>query len=397
MSSSDWCARRRPVVSVKRELHRRLKLAFPCLLALAFGLVLLESPSSYAQDSANFDDLSARASQARDSGDIPRAIQLYQQAVALNSKWQDGWWSLSLLQYQSNDYSAAQNSLTHFLELSPRAGPALALRGLCEFETGDYSQSLDDIQSGLALGAATGARNEQVLRYHAALLLTRAGSFQGALQQYTWFAEKGISSPDLFLGLGLAGLRSPKLPQEVPPDDKEMFTLAGSAIFQFMAHRQDQAAQAFQDFFRRYPKAANAHYVYGYLLIQADPDHAIQEFKRELEVSPSNAEANVMLAWTYLLLDEPAQALPFARSAFASQPSLSVSLLVLGRSLVGTGNLKDGAQYLEKAAQIDPNNLEIHIALAHVYSEEGRKVDSWRERQLCLQLENHGAGQSANQ
>ncbi|HKS81240.1 MAG TPA: tetratricopeptide repeat protein [Candidatus Acidoferrales bacterium] len=317
--------------------------------------------------------------------------------MALNSKWQDGWWSLGFLQYQSNDYSAAQNSLTHFLEFSPRSGPALALRGLCEFETGDYSQSLEDIQSGLALGAATGARNEQVLRYHAALLLTRAGSFQGALQQYTWFADKGISSPDLFLGLGLAGLRSPKLPQDVPPDDNEMFTLAGSAIYQFMAHRQDQAAQAFQDFFRRYPKAANAHYVYGYLLVQADPDHAIQEFKRELEVSPSNAEANVMLAWTYLLLDEPAQALPYARSAFVSQPSLSVSLLVLGRSLVGTGNLKDGAQYLEKAALIDPNNLEIHIALAHVYSEEGRKQDSWRERQLSLQLENHGAVQSANQ
>lgn len=396
MFSSDWTARRWPAVSVKREVSPCKRLACLCTFAVALGLFLLISRPALAQNQPNFDELVSQASEARSAGDIPRAIQLYQQAVALNAKWQDGWWYLGLLQYQSNDYSAAQDSLTQFLALSPKAGPALALRGLCEFETGDYAHSLDDIQSGLALGAANQSRNEQVLRFHAALLLTRAGLYQGALQQYTWFADNGISSPELFLGLGLTGLRSPKMPQDVPPDDKELFTLAGSAIYQFLAHKQDQAEQSFQDLFRRYPTAPNAHYAYGYLLVQTDPDRAIEEFKRELEVSPANADANVMLAWTYLLLDEPAQALPYAQKAFDAQPSLPVPLLVLGRSLVGTGNLNDGIGYLEKAAQLDPSNLEVHMALAHVYSEEGRKQDAWRERQLSLQLESHGTDQTAN-
>jgi len=37
-----------------------------------------------------------------------------------------------------------------FWRYTPDAGQALALRGLCEFETGDYTHSLADIGKGLA-------------------------------------------------------------------------------------------------------------------------------------------------------------------------------------------------------------------------------------------------------
>ncbi len=76
------------------------------------------------------------------------------------------------MQYGTGAYPAAQDALTHFIALSPDSGPALALRGLCEFETADFQQSLRDIQHGLALGAANKSRNEEILRLHEALLLT---------------------------------------------------------------------------------------------------------------------------------------------------------------------------------------------------------------------------------
>lgn len=366
------------------------------MVAIAFGFFLSPAVTLFAQDQPGFDELVSQASNARTANDVPRAIQLYQQAVQLNPQWGDGWWYLGLLEYQSSAYVAAQESLTHYLKLSHGAAPAVALRGLCEFETGDYEQSLADIEAGLSSGAANDPRNEQILRYHAGLLLTRAGQFQEAIQQYTWFADKGISSPELFLALGLAGLRTAKMPQDVMPDDHDLFTEAGSAAYEFLAHHQDKAQQDFQDLFRRFPKTANAHYLYGYLLMQADPDRAIEEFGRELEISPSNADADVMLAWNYLLQENPSQALPFAQKAFASGPSLPVALLVLGRSLLGTGELSKGTEYLEKAAQLDPKNLEVHIALAHAYSEQGRAQDARRERILSLRLENQGTGEIAN-
>jgi Tfp pilus assembly protein PilF len=51
-----------------------------------------------------------------------------------------------------------------------------------------------------------------------------------------------------------------------------------------------------------------------------------------------------------------------------------------------TGDLKGGMEHLEKALQLEPNNLEAHLALAKAYSESGHKEDARRERILCLRL-----------
>jgi predicted Zn-dependent protease len=370
--------------------------AYRRVVVISAGLILVPFAALLAQNQPSFDDLASEAAAARIANDVPRAIQLYQQAVQLNPQWDKGWWYLGLLQYETNAYPAARDALTRYLKLAPTAGPAIALRGLCEFETGQYDQSLKDIETGISLGAANQPRNEQILKFHAALLLTKTGRFQEALDEYGWFAQNGITNPELLLGLGLAGLRTPALPKEVVADQRDFYTAAGDAVYEFLAKHRDEAQQAFQDLFHRFPSAPNAHYLYGYLLLQTDPDHAIEELKQELKVSPSNIDADVLLAWACLLENKPAQALPYAQKAFAAQPSASVSLLVLGRSLVETGDLKNGTEYLERAVQLDPKNLEIHIALAHAYSEEGLKQEAWRERMLSIQMENHGTSQVAN-
>lgn len=200
----------------------------------------------------------------------------------------------------------------------------------------------------------------------------------------------------MLLGLGIAGLHAPILPHDAQPDQRELFNAAGSAAYQFLAGNEDEAQQGFDSLFRRFPAAANAHYLYGFLLMRKDPDLAIDQFKQELQVSASNANANVMLAWLYLLQNDPVEALPYAQRAFAEEPAAPVSLLVLGRSLVETKQVKTGTGYLEKALQVDPGNVEVHIALAHAYAEEGRKEDSWHQRMLSLQMETQGAKQVAN-
>ena len=87
---------------------------------------------------ARFDDLAARAATARDQQNLPLAIQLYSQAEQLKPDWQEGWWYLGILQYSANQYPGAIDAFSHLLQLVPTAVPAMALRGLCEFETGGY-------------------------------------------------------------------------------------------------------------------------------------------------------------------------------------------------------------------------------------------------------------------
>jgi tetratricopeptide (TPR) repeat protein len=339
-----------------------------------------------AQANPNFSDVASKAMSARDANDLPGAIALYQQALKLNSQWPDGWWFLGSLQYGTGAYAEARDALSHYLELTPNAAPALAMRGLCEFEIGDYQPSLNDIQRALALGAANQPRNEKILRYHEALLLTRTGRFEDALRSYAFFTHDDDSNPELLLAIGLAGLRRPLLPGELRADQQDLYSSAGKAAFDFMKKDTDAASTEFQGLFARVPTVPNAHYLYGYLLYATDPDQAVVEFKKEVEVNPSNAVAEVMLAWIPLMQNDGSEALPHARKAVSDDPALASAQLVLGRALSETGDTKDGIEHLEGTMQIQPDNLEVHIALAKAYSKAGRKEDARRERLLCLEM-----------
>ncbi len=380
---------------MERDAKRRrggLGLLGPLLILLL--LPSLASSQDTPRDS--FDDLVSKASAAREQNNIPQAIDLYGQAVHLNPKWPDGWWFLGSLQYATDAYAPARDALTHYIEINPNAGPAIALRGLCEFETSDYVQSLQDIQHGLSLGAANQPRNAEILQYHEALLLTRSGRFGDALKEFGSLAKADAANPDLFEGIGLAGLRTPLLPKEVEANNHELFVKAGAAAFNFMAGDETAAQQKFQELFQRFPTAENAHYLYGYLLFPKDPDQAVPEFERELEIAPSNAAASLMLAWNSLIRNNPADALIYAQKVAAEEPAFPSAQLVLGRSLVETGDAKRGLVHLEKALELEPQNLETHIALAKAYSELGQKQDAQRERLLCLQLTTDETTQSAN-
>jgi len=355
------------------------------------GLALLFSTFAIAQDAADFDSLVQAGSAARDQNDATTALKLYTRALELKPDWPDGWWYVGVLEYGNGSYSAAQDALSHFIQLTSDAGPALALRGLCEFELGAYPQSLQDIQHGLALGAANKPRNEAVLRYHEALLLTLGGEFEDALRQYAFFSHTGATDPEMLTGVGLAGLRVQLLPKDVEPARRELLLAAGSAAFHFMAGDNDAAQREFQALFERFPAAVNAHYFYGYLLFAKDPELAVVEFKRELEVAPANADAHVMLAWYFLLQNNSVEALPHAQKAVAEAPASTTAQLALGRALVETGDVTAGTERLEKVVKLDPGNTEIHLALVKAYSKSGRKEDAQRERLLCLETTKDGA------
>lgn len=359
-------------------------------------MLFLASASAMAQaPPAAFDKLIAGASAARAQGDLPRAISLYQEAVQLNPKWPDAWWYLGSLQYGTDAYGPAAEALTHYIDLTPGAGPALALRGLCEFEEGKYPESLQDLQRGISLGAANQPKNAGIILYHEALLLTRAGRFEEALGQFTLMVKHGSVNDDVINGIGLAGLRMPIFPQQIDPAQAERIAMAGHAASAVMSGDLPAAHQAFLSVFERFPTTPNLHYLYGYLLFTVDPDQAIAQFQQELTVSPTSAVTHAMLAWAYGLRGDYPASLPNAQKAVAEDPSLSMAQLVLGRALVETGDVTAGLPHLEAVLASDPQNLEAHLALAKAYSKLGRADDARRERLQCLAISGQGAAPNA--
>ena len=335
---------------------------------------------------ATFADLSAQAGAARDANHLPEAVKLYREALAMDPKWQAGWWFLGTILYDTNEYAGCRDALGHFVELKTDAAPAWGILGLCEFQTGKYAQSVVHIERSLSLGPSDQPEMEKVLRYHEAILLTHAGDFDHAIQKYVWFVRGSGPSPLLLTAMGLAALRTPLLPKDIPAGQDDLYTTAGMAAFSQMGGDSAGAQQSFRTLLERYPTAHHVHYLYACSLLAATPDRAIQEFERELELTPASGGTLTMLAWALLNRGDSAMALPYAVKAAKNEPAYPVGQYVAGRSLIETGNVEEGIKHLELAAKLDPANLENHLALAAAYPKARRYRDARRERRMSLEL-----------
>ena len=360
--------------------------ALPCFLLI---VLLTNFPvPMQAQDAvAQFNDLAARAAAARDAQNLTAAVDLYGQAVQMRPDWQEGWWYLGVLHYSANQYPEAIDAFNRLLALAPKAVPAMALRGLCEFETGAYDDALRDLDMAVQHGAANQPGNEEIIRRHLAQLLTRAGRFQDALAQYKLLAAKNIQDPDLLVGLGLAGMRTATLTKDVPDQSRALFQSAGDAGFVLLAGDSQKADDLFQQLFTQYPTAPNLHLFYGFLLFPHDPSLAIEQFQKEAAIAPGNISAHALLAFSLMIAGNYAEAIPEAKRVLVSDPGMEMAEIALGRSQAETGDVQAGTDMLNQVLKTDPDNLEAHMGLASIYARSGRNEDAYRERMVCLRLD----------
>jgi tetratricopeptide (TPR) repeat protein len=354
---------------------------------LLFVALLSSLSRAWAQaPGGDFDDLTTRAAAAREQQNLPLAIQLYTQAEQLKPDWQEGWWYLGTLEYSANQYAQAIDSFNHLLQLAPTAAPAIALRGLCEFETTAYDDSLRDLEDAVAHGALNEPRNEQIIRYHLALLLAHASRFQDALDQFRVFATHNADAPDLKIAIGLAGMRAAMFPKDVAAKDRALYEDAGNAGYVFLSGDDEKADDEFLKVFAKYPSASNLHFFYGFMLFPHDPGLAIDQFNEELAVNPANETANSLLALTLVIAGRFSDAVKPAQRAYDAAPDTIIAQLALGRALAETGDMKRGGGLLNQVIERDPNNLEAHLGLVSIYSRNGDRARAAREREVCRGL-----------
>jgi tetratricopeptide (TPR) repeat protein len=337
-----------------------------------------------------FQDLSTRATAARQANNVPQAIELYRQALNLNSGWQEGWWFLGTLLYDSDQYAAGRDAFQHFVDLNSQATPGLAFLGLCEFETGDYANSLEHIQRALALGADKDDQLAPALVYHEALLQTQKGDFDAALQTYAGIVHgmrNTMPNEPMLVSIGLAALRAAQVPKQIEQSQSDLFAAAGKVAYFVFAGDYASADAGFAELTRGHPATANVHYMHAVYLMARDPDAAFQEFRRELEVAPENRAADAMLAFALLTRGDPDEALPYAQKASEPEDSTAFAKYVYGRALTETGDVQRGLKYLEQSAKTDPSNADVHVTLAAAYSKAGQPVQARHEREVAMQME----------
>lgn len=354
------------------------------LWVLLLSFVPPTSPERGASD--QFAQVSSRAAKAREEERLEDAERLYREAVRLRPDWKEGWWYLGTMFYDQDRYEKARAAWRRFTVLDPKVGAAWAFLGLCEYETKAYDEALAHLQRGSALGLDESSQLSVVTRYHTALLLTRSGRFEAALEVLMRLAEQGSKGPEFVEAAGLAALRKPVLPTEIPPMERELVLQVGQAVMDTGARRAAEAQKEFEDLVASHPKTPNLHYLFGSFLLTSNPDAGLDELKRELETSPRHLPALAQIAFEYLRRGDAAAALPYAQKAVEADPQSFIAHIARGRALVESGNLDQGIKELELCKQQAPGSPQTRFALASAYAKAGRKEDAARERAEFLKL-----------
>jgi tetratricopeptide (TPR) repeat protein len=359
-------------------------------LSFTFAAVLVgQSPS-------DFDAIVKNADAARDGGDVDRAIGLYQQALQVKPDWKQGWWVLGSILYDSNRYQEGAEAFLPLTALDPEKSAGWAMAGLCEFETQQYRQALNHLLKAENLGLPKSLLD--VTLYHIELILIRGSQFDAALEMLSQDSLRGTENPKLLEAMGIAALRKPLLPEQLPPSDHELVMSIGRAVCDAAAYRTTDATREFKSLLAKYPSLPQLHYLAGQVFLESDPDQAIADFTQELNLSPNHLQTLVSLASEYMKQNDYQTALRYAERAQASDSRYFAAHAMLGRVLVeGNLDMPRGIKELETSVQLAPDNPQCRVALASAYAKVGRKTDAAKERAEFLRLRKQADASNSGQ
>ena len=356
-------------------------------ISSAFGAKSPNGPSAVTVGSTQFQRVAQQASKARLANELDRAIALYRQALKLNPRWDEGWWYLGTLYYDTNQYALGVDALRNLVELDPNYGPGWALLGLCEFETHDYKNSVFHLRTAVAKGLGGNIELANAVNYHRALIENMRGDFEGAQAILNSLVANGVLSEVVRFALGMALLRIPLLPNQVNPTTDAVIHQAGGVGELVALADYDQAENAFEKLVKNYPKTPFVHYAYGSMLANLARYHDAQaQFQDEIEVNPESAIAYMELALVDLHLNQDKDALPLSEKAAQLAPDSFVAHYLLGRALLAAGQVQQAVKQLETARQLGPFSPEVRYSLAQALARDHRPNAAARQRAAFVRL-----------
>ncbi|MGH9310848.1 MAG: tetratricopeptide repeat protein, partial [Vicinamibacterales bacterium] len=336
---------------------------------------------------SEFDKIVAAATEARQAERWEEAIALYARAVKLQPDYVEGYWYQGTAYYTLDKAAECRDRFRQVLKLSPKNGAAYAFLGLCEFSLKQYDRALQHLVQSRALGVGDTADLAGIARYHAALLMSRTEQFEQALETLGEFANEGNDNPRVIEAMGIATLRMALLPSETPPERREMVLMAGRASYLMATRNTAGSEAAFRMLATRYPETPNVHYAYGVFLLQEQPDKAIEEFKRELELQPGHPWSLMQMAYEYLKRGDAASGLTWAKQAVTAAPNAFPARKALGQALLETGDVEGAIRELQHGLELAPDSPGLHFTLARAYQRAGRLEDADRERKEFTRLD----------
>jgi tetratricopeptide (TPR) repeat protein len=357
------------------------------MLAILTALLLTQATGTSSNGaSTNFDAIARRAAAARDAAHLDEALSLYEQALKLRPQWDEGLWNAGSIAYDADRFEECAPLFRRLTAVKPNLAAGWIMSGLCEYGRRNYDEARKSLLISEQLKFDGPAELSRAARLHLAIVLTKAGVYEKAIVLLTELTRMDHKTQDITVAAGIAGVRKPWAPSEVPEGDRERVFLLGDAMSTAMELDAKGAIPKFEAALAKFPGDPDIHFRFGAFLLLQSPERGMAELKKTLECDPGHIPALVGLASVYQKNGDSALALEYGRKAIQAGPNEFAAHIVYGRTLLETDDTAAAAAELEAAVKLAPESADAHYSLATAYSRLGRKEDALREQEEFKRL-----------
>jgi arylsulfatase A-like enzyme/Tfp pilus assembly protein PilF len=169
------------------------------------------------------------------------------------------------------------------------------------------------------------------------------------------------------------------------PNFDQAMTALARALHQ--QGKDDEALQLLEKTLQENPKNLRAWYQKGWISVTSDPDGAMLDFQKALEIQPGFAMAHRDLGIILLQKGRFGEAAIHLEQAVALGLAHPRLLNFLGIAYSRTGRYQDAVKVYTKALDQEPNFAEAHLNLSYVYEKLNRRRAARSEYETACKLQ----------
>jgi tetratricopeptide (TPR) repeat protein len=372
---------------------RRLR-AFSCRrlgvqTALLLGSFFLLCPLAHSQ-SADLDPrvekLYGEAKSAEASGDPAAAAAKYESIIEIDPKLAAAFNNLGALYFRQREFEKAIAILEKGLRIDPKMQSASALIAISLYEMGDYARARTRLEAALRANP-----KDSNVELTLANDLVKLGQPEAALIHLQQITKREPRNQQAWYQLGQIYMQLSqdalgKL-RDIDPDSVLIHEVSGE-IMESM-NNYDGAIVEFKKAVQMAPSEPGTHYKLGSAYWSISQwDAATAEFRAELANDPQNCSAQWKLGDVVLMQHGDAEeALADIDKSLSVCPGLMEARGDRARALLRLNRPEEALPDLQAAEKASPEDPTMHYLLAQAYRTLGRTQEAQTEMQLFSKLE----------
>jgi tetratricopeptide (TPR) repeat protein len=358
-----------------------------CSGSVAIALLLWAVPM-YARPqqapSAQAESLYQQGERALAEQRYAEAAQAYEQLQQLQPGVAEVHARLGLIYFQQGRYADAIPPLRRALKLKPALPNLDALLAMCLSETGQHKEALPALEKGFHHQSADAALR-RMIGLHLERSYTDMGRDADAVAVALELSRLYPDDPEVLYHTGrlfgnYAYLQVMRL-SRVAPDSVWLHQAVGEA--NESQGLLDDAIKEYRLVLAASPNRPGVHFRIGRVLLarsaQGKGDAgaeaaALEEFDRELQIDPSNANAAYEIGEIQRKAGRLDMAVASFRKAVEADPEFEEALVGLGRTLIASADPGAALAPLKKATALDPRDEVAFYQIAQAHRALGEEA-----------------------